>query len=575
MLDPPKPGDLPHTKPCPKRLIPTIIDHNAAVYPTKVYATFARSGSVSDGVQDFTYSELANAINRVAWWLDDVLGRGPNSKTFAYIGLKDIRYSILAVASTKTDRNAFFPSPFVSTHGFDHLLKTAKCTTIVCAGPVSSYPLIEKTQAIRPDLRVIVVPPMSDWIAREPVPHYPYTKTFEEAEDDTVMIVHTSGTTGMPKVLRYTNGIMAAFDGQRYMPEDDGPMWWRLIAGKRVFCPMATLHAVGMFASLIWPVFYDTIAVMGPGDKPLTLEAVDEIHDLGIVNGGIYPPSILEEVCCSPSSLEKMKSHEFVIFTGTVASETVGKTFASFTKVFNKLGSTELGSIPTMLTPHDHWMCYKFHPYLGHHMEERKDGKYELVVRRDRSLRDFQSVFRMYPDLDEFRTKDLFVPHEEIPGLWHYQGRVDDIIIFSHAEGMDPNGLERVVSRHPLVNACLIGGNQKPAPFLLIELADPSSLATSDESARKLLDAIWPAVAEANRQCSTYVQLTRPLVAFAAPDRPFHRTLKRSVARAATLAAYADAIEALYGARAPDPLSAPSRGAANAIWSGTADHGAA
>lgn len=51
-----------------------------------------------------------------------------------------------------------------------------------------------------------------------------------------------SELSGDPKPLFYTNGCVAAYDAQRYMPEDNGPLWWHLITGKTIFSPMPTLH---------------------------------------------------------------------------------------------------------------------------------------------------------------------------------------------------------------------------------------------------------------------------------------------------------------------------------------------
>ena len=52
----------------------------------------------------YTYKELADAINHVARYLDENLTESVDFGTFAYIGSKDIRYSILAVAALKTGR---------------------------------------------------------------------------------------------------------------------------------------------------------------------------------------------------------------------------------------------------------------------------------------------------------------------------------------------------------------------------------------------------------------------------------------------------------------------------------------
>jgi hypothetical protein len=93
-----------HQRISPRRLLPQIIDTNAAVHPTKLYAIFPKTESIADGIVHYDYKQLANAINHVAGYLDTNLPKSVDFDTFAYIGSKDIRYSILAMAALKMRR---------------------------------------------------------------------------------------------------------------------------------------------------------------------------------------------------------------------------------------------------------------------------------------------------------------------------------------------------------------------------------------------------------------------------------------------------------------------------------------
>ena len=44
--------------------------------------------------------------------------------------------------------------------------------------------------------------------------HYEYNKTFEEAARDPFIVVHTSGSTGLPKPITLYHGGVAAVDSQ-------------------------------------------------------------------------------------------------------------------------------------------------------------------------------------------------------------------------------------------------------------------------------------------------------------------------------------------------------------------------
>lgn len=99
-------GDTVHASPrYGKRLIPQIVDELARSEPTRIYASFPLSTNVSDGFRDITFKELAQAADAAAWWLEKMIGRSDASETLAYIGLSDIRYTIVFLAAVKCGFN--------------------------------------------------------------------------------------------------------------------------------------------------------------------------------------------------------------------------------------------------------------------------------------------------------------------------------------------------------------------------------------------------------------------------------------------------------------------------------------
>ena len=89
-----------------RRLLPMAIDQFAAEEPNKVWASIPRSDELADGFRDITYREFADAIDRAAWWLETVVGKGGHRlfETFAYTGPKDLRYPIIAIAAIKIEK---------------------------------------------------------------------------------------------------------------------------------------------------------------------------------------------------------------------------------------------------------------------------------------------------------------------------------------------------------------------------------------------------------------------------------------------------------------------------------------
>lgn len=88
---------------CGERIIPATIDEIAKRTPDHKWATYAESRETFERGQlrTVTFAELANAIDRLAWHLDETVSSRENKETVGYIGPNDIRYFIVACAACK------------------------------------------------------------------------------------------------------------------------------------------------------------------------------------------------------------------------------------------------------------------------------------------------------------------------------------------------------------------------------------------------------------------------------------------------------------------------------------------
>lgn len=86
-----------------KRLVPSVIDEIALREPNKPWGSMpVDSADLSKGWTDISYAAFANAINRVAWWIEDHVGRSSNFEPVAYFGPGDHRTLIFFWAIIKT-----------------------------------------------------------------------------------------------------------------------------------------------------------------------------------------------------------------------------------------------------------------------------------------------------------------------------------------------------------------------------------------------------------------------------------------------------------------------------------------
>lgn len=89
----------------------------------------------------------------------------------------------------------------------------------------------------------IKVPELSDLINIEPVEPYIYTKTWEQGRNDVFALLHTSGSTGLPKLVPVYLGTAASIDAFHLMQPIEGNMpagvaW----TGIRMLCAMPLFH---------------------------------------------------------------------------------------------------------------------------------------------------------------------------------------------------------------------------------------------------------------------------------------------------------------------------------------------
>lgn len=71
-------------------------------------------------------------------------------------------------------------------------------------------------------MRHIVMRTFKEWLAQEPVRHFPYEKSFEDAAHDPFIVIHTSGSTGLPKPVTLYHGGLATPDAHHVMSPTNG-----------------------------------------------------------------------------------------------------------------------------------------------------------------------------------------------------------------------------------------------------------------------------------------------------------------------------------------------------------------
>ena len=255
-------------------------------------------------------------------------------------------------------------------------------------------------------------------------------------------------------------------------------------------------------------------------------------------------PSQIEAVLAQPSGLETLRNLSYFYFAGSTLPKSVASQLIGHVKVQPGMGTTEGGAYFIEIRNEDDWEYYQFRESIGIEMVPRTENMYELVFKRQERFKRWQQLFHLYPDLDEFATKDLWTRHPTRLDLWRYAGRADDLVNMTHGESLYATPIEDTIQEHPDVRVAIVGGEGKNRPFVIIELADEKML--SDEEKENRIESIWPNIERANERCTEVVKLSRERVMFTDPAKPLPRTAKDTVMKPAAIKMYESEIETLY-----------------------------
>ncbi|KAL8782846.1 MAG: hypothetical protein Q9195_009553 [Heterodermia aff. obscurata] len=534
-----------------RRLIPSIVDELATSSPGFLFAQVPKTSQFADGLIDVTIKDFASAIDHAAYWIESLVGKSDDSSVIAYLGPNDLRYLIFAVAARKAGYQVVPIQHLAGIEGHLSLFERTDCHTLISDAGTKVDQLLVK----RP-MRHFTVPALQDCLDVGSATPYPYEKSFEEGAHDPFVVIHTSGSTGLPKPITVRLGSLATIDAQHDLPRFEGydPQIKYSEGHVRVFPGLPPYHVAGLMQSLAFALYYNETIIWPPSNRPMSPELIDDLLDNVPVDVILVAPSLLEDISQSQSSLERFRKLKAAAMGGGPLSETAGNTISEYTKVLSVIGSSESCFEPTYHKDPKDWIYFHFDPKMtGIQFREYSEGVYEQFFVRDPSTDPYYAIWYTFPDRNEISTQDLFSKHPSKPNLWKYVGRSDDLIVFSNGEKYNPTAAEGILRSHPLVKGAVIVGHARFQTAALVELKrDPPQ---TEEAKQELLDSFKPYVAKINDSAPGFAKLRRTHATFTQPAKPMPRTDKGTVKRAATVKLYEKEIDKLYADAEASTLS--------------------
>lgn len=298
-----------------RRVLINVIDDTAAAEPTKPLTLIPKSSNASDGWRVVTFREMADAIDYWAHQISEATKDATQPfPTLAYIGGNDVRYAIFFLACVKAGCKALFISPRNTTGVQLSLFEATDCNYLFYT---KAFHAVMEPCLNQRSMKATTVPDIDEWFKTASAP-FPYSRTFEQAQWDPLVVLHTSGSTGTPKPITVRQGSLYIADSYHNLPEYEGSSFvfceWAK-RSERMFLPMPMFHAAGSMCIAISILFGIQMAYPLL-DKPVNVDTVLESLAHAGVNGGILPPSIVEELAATEEGIKALTKLAFVAFGG-------------------------------------------------------------------------------------------------------------------------------------------------------------------------------------------------------------------------------------------------------------------
>lgn len=86
---------------CGHQLLLNFIDRVASSHPDLSFVDVPESARIAEEVWHVTFKDLARAIDKCAWWIQQTLVNRHDMTILAYIGPHDLRYLFLVLGACK------------------------------------------------------------------------------------------------------------------------------------------------------------------------------------------------------------------------------------------------------------------------------------------------------------------------------------------------------------------------------------------------------------------------------------------------------------------------------------------
>ncbi|EJD40555.1 acetyl-CoA synthetase-like protein [Auricularia subglabra TFB-10046 SS5] len=509
-------------------------DWHLANSPEHPYYTYE---DVDGSIRFLKWREVTHAVYRATKFAEKHAGEKPR---FGVVAVVDsITFITFVVGLIRGGYEPFLPSPRVSPDVMGQLLDKAGVTHVFHSADAATTKLITAGSVGR-DIKLLPFPSFADLFDERITVQAP--PPVKKGMLDTALVIHSSGSTSIPKLLRVSHSSLTLVGLQCWHHEVDvGSMTLN-------YATLPMFHYFGLTHLPHAAYCGSVIALFPPVSPPVVPRPETFLQSVVATKTHIAMslPSLLEAISLDDENIQKLVGCERVLFGGAALKASAGdKLVAAGVKVFSSTGMVECGITACLYTKilGKDWLWLRMADFVKLKYRDLEDGTYEMILISHPG----HPIDTPNCEVDgqpALATKDVVIPHPTEPHMLKIVGRLDDQLVLSTGEKTNAIPIEQILRTDPRIEYAVMFGKDRSHNGVVIE---PPPEYAFDPSDRVLLNE--PTVARANKFAPSHSRLVREMIIVAPPSKPFIiNQTKHTAVRAAIVADYAREIDEVYEA---------------------------
>jgi acyl-CoA synthetase (AMP-forming)/AMP-acid ligase II/nucleoside-diphosphate-sugar epimerase/acyl carrier protein len=332
--------------------------------------------------------------------------------------------------------------------------------------------------------------------------------------DRRVLILHSSGTTGLPKPIFQGNRYVLGYAACQNLPES--------FAGRRNVSTLPLYHGFGLLAPGLSMSIGLTVC-FSPSTIIPNANSTMKILGLARADSVMTVPSILEEIAMLPEKdvLNSLGHLDFVLWGGGPLKSIIREKLAAWDlNLVNHSGATEVGALGSVFVPDT--------SYDSRYIRFRQDLDLDFAKADARAGESEQWTMTAHSfGWDEpFILQDRLLMNPARPGEdFEVLGRNDDLLVLATGEKVQPQILELTLASRADVKAALAFGEGQFEVGVVVETQQPV------EDMETFKSQLWPTILEAGQKMDSHGRVSSLASVLVVPPGTMPRSDKGSVQR--------------------------------------------